>query len=152
MNKDKLIFWVIAITMIGTLATLLTLTAGAEQLNLVDYIEKEKAVPVANYHESHITQPCDTQKTKRRAHMWSSHNLKAVNDKDWKLGMLQATLETTVTESIDANGNKVITTVTKPTEYTNTALQVEEHKWERVGDATSGVLNLLSAGGLMLLK
>ena len=120
---------------------------------LVDNKKDAKVYPVGNYHESQIVSKCDSKSVKKRAMLFSSHNLQKKFDNDWKLGVVDATLKKTrQITGYDEQGRELYLEEISPTEYTNTAITVEEHKWERVSDAISNTGNLFGALGGFLFK
>ena len=135
---------------------LLSVSPALGEVSLYELVDKQKdakVYPVGNYHESQIVSKCDSGGVKRRAMMYSSHNLQKKFDNDWKLGVVDATLrKTRQVNGYDEQGRELYTEEIIPTEYTNTAITVEEHKWERVSDAISNTGNLFGALGGFLFK
>ncbi len=127
------------------------LAYSAEPVRVQDLIKPVEAAPVAITPESHIIRPCDSQRTARRAHLFAAHNEHKRLDNKLQTDRVDLTLRTTKRTYTDENGYVVTEIVQEPTEYTDTALRVEERKWERVGNVSAGVAGALLTGATLLI-
>lgn len=108
--------------------------------------------PVAINNEAHIVSKCSSERTKRRAHLFTSHNEQKRLDNDFKNHRLDVSVETITEEILDDNG-KVIgrKTITRPTQYTGLAYRLIEEETEKNGVQINNVLGkMVSITALIL--
>ena len=113
------------------------------EVHLADLIDENAAVPVGYGQDAHLVQKCDSQKTKRRAHMFTAISDQKRLDNEWKMYRLQASVRT-VTEVVgyDEQGRQLTRTTTEPTAVTSTVLEREEDKWNETGSKLSNFLSI----------